>query len=100
MKSEELYLSLDEPDNADHLWRYSPWKKIHPTGNIREIPREYKQPKIKLSYLDGSDVPSECSITKEESKRKITSHLLRADFGEIRAKTAFFYRMVKISVRG
>ena len=49
MKSEELYLSLDEPDNADHLWRYSPWKRIHPTGNIREIPKQYKQPKIKLS---------------------------------------------------
>jgi Fe-S cluster assembly protein SufD len=73
MKSEELYLSLDEPDNADHLWRYSPWKRIHPTGNTKEIPREYKQPNIKLSFLDGSDLPSGCSITKEESKSKKNS---------------------------
>ena len=68
MNPEELYLSLDEPDNSDHLWRYSPWKRIHPTGNIREIPRNYKQPKINLSLLDGSDVPNEFSITKEYSK--------------------------------
>ena len=67
MNPEELYLSLDEPDNSDHLWRYSPWKRIHPTGNIREIPRNYKQPNINLSLLDGSDVPNEFSITKEYS---------------------------------
>ncbi|MBV23178.1 MAG: hypothetical protein CMA53_03670 [Euryarchaeota archaeon] len=68
MNPEELYLSLDEPDNSDHLWRYSPWKRIHPTGNIREIPSNYKQPNINLSFLDGSDVPNEVSITKEYSK--------------------------------
>ena len=73
MKSKELYLSLDEPDNSDHLWRYSPWKRIHPTGNIREIPVNYKQPDIKLSLLDGSDVPSKFTISKQDNESKKNS---------------------------
>ena len=27
------YSDLEEPDRADHLWRYTPWHRIHPTGN-------------------------------------------------------------------
>ena len=54
--SEELYLSLDEPPTSDHLWRYTPWKKIHPTGNFREIPEDVGFPKINLSHVDGTPV--------------------------------------------
>ena len=54
--SEELYLSLDEPPTSDHLWRYTPWKKIHPTGDFKEIPRDVKSPRVNLSYVDGEPV--------------------------------------------
>ena len=39
----QTYLSLEEPNNANHLWRYSPWKKVHPTGNTREIPDDFSE---------------------------------------------------------
>ena len=70
MKSEDLYLSMCEPDNADHLWRYSPWKKVHPTGKVREIPTNYLHPEMKLSLLDGSEAPDNFSVTKEDSPSK------------------------------
>ena len=63
--SEELYLSLDEPPTSDHLWRYTPWGKIHPTGDFREIPKEVGSPKINLSYVDGEPVEN---VTLEASK--------------------------------
>jgi Fe-S cluster assembly protein SufD len=59
------YLSLEEPSNSDHLWRYSPWRKVHPTGNIKEIPDNFSEPGIKLFLLDGSDVPKGFTISKE-----------------------------------
>ena len=43
MNPGQTYLSLEEPSNADHLWRYSPWKKVHPTGNIKEVPENFSQ---------------------------------------------------------
>lgn len=50
------YLSLGEPDRAVHLWRYTPWRKVHPTGNISEIPEEVGPPRLSLSCIDG-EVP-------------------------------------------
>ena len=70
MKSEDLYLSMCEPDNANHLWRYSPWKKVHPTGKVREIPTNYLHPEMKLSLLDGSEAPDNFSVIKEDSPSK------------------------------
>tara|TARA_B100000900_G_C20593686_1_gene722541 strand:+ start:44 stop:1150 length:1107 start_codon:yes stop_codon:yes gene_type:complete len=70
MDSEDLYLSVCEPDNADHLWRYSPWRKVHPTGKIREIPKDFINPAMKLSLLDGSDPPENFTITKEDTKNR------------------------------
>ena len=71
MESKEIYLSLDEPNNSDHLWRYSPWKKVHPTGNVNEIPDNFESPKVSISYLDGSDLPSETiSIVKDDHASK------------------------------
>ena len=63
--SEELYLSLDEPPTSDHLWRYTPWGKIHPTGDFRDIPEDVGLPKINLSYVDGGAVEG---VTLEANK--------------------------------
>jgi Fe-S cluster assembly protein SufD len=65
MDAVQKYLSLEEPDRADHLWRYSPWKKVHPTGKIKEIPENYSTPEIELLLLDGSEVPPGISISRE-----------------------------------
>ena len=66
----ETYLSLEEPNNANHLWRYSPWKKVHPTGDTREIPNDFSEPEINLLLLDGSEVPEGVTIIKEPLKTR------------------------------
>ncbi|HJO42087.1 MAG TPA: SufD family Fe-S cluster assembly protein [Candidatus Thalassarchaeaceae archaeon] len=38
MSAESQYLSLEIPERSEHLWRYTPWKSVHPTGNLEEIP--------------------------------------------------------------
>jgi len=53
----EHYLSLPEPKRSNHLWRYSPWRKMHPTGNIEEVPNAVICD-FNLSNLDGTDVDS------------------------------------------
>ncbi|MDP7001227.1 MAG: hypothetical protein QGH90_04930, partial [Candidatus Poseidoniaceae archaeon] len=53
----EHYLSLPEPKRSNHLWRYSPWRKMHPTGNIEEVPTAVICD-FKLSNLDGTEVDS------------------------------------------
>ena len=50
------YLSLDEPDRSSHLWKYTPWRRVHPTGDITSIP-DVGTPRLKLVGLDGSDAP-------------------------------------------
>jgi len=62
----QIYLSLDEPKNSNHLWRYSPWKKVHPTGNIKEIPEDFSVPEVSLCLLDGSDISENFSIVMED----------------------------------
>ena len=56
MDSASRYHSLEKPNRADHLWRYTPWKKVHPTGNISEIPA-LGSPEIRLGIIDGSALP-------------------------------------------
>ena len=56
MDSSSEYLSLEEPRRAVHLWRYTPWKKVHPTGDISDIPDEVGSPRLSLKCIDG-DVP-------------------------------------------
>jgi len=51
MDSASLYKSLDEPDRADHLWRYTPWRRVHPSGDLNEIP-DASAPKFGLTCLD------------------------------------------------
>lgn len=67
MNSGQTYLSLDEPKNSNHLWRYSPWKKVHPTGNIKEIPLDFSVPEVSLCLLDGSDISENFSIVMEDT---------------------------------
>jgi len=74
MNPDQKYLSLEEPSNAEHLWRYSPWKKIHPTGNIKEIPENFSQPEVSISMLDGSEIPNSFSILKESITTKKNSY--------------------------
>ena len=56
MDSASKYLSLGNPNKSDHLWRYTPWKRVHPTGTISEIPL-LSQPKLSLSMMNGAEVP-------------------------------------------
>ncbi|MFL2959505.1 MAG: SufD family Fe-S cluster assembly protein [Candidatus Thalassarchaeaceae archaeon] len=85
MDASSQYLSTDRPDRADHLWRYTPWKRIHPTGKISEIPGEFSTPLITLKTLDGSALPSGISLTSGDTDsnelpmdEKITRRFLEA----------------------
>ncbi|MDP6900014.1 MAG: SufD family Fe-S cluster assembly protein [Candidatus Thalassarchaeaceae archaeon] len=55
------YSDLEEPDRADHLWRYTPWHRIHPTGNHQDIP-DASGPIMTLSSVDGSTDPAGVSL--------------------------------------
>lgn len=59
MSSEvQPYSSIDVPSKSDHLWRYTTWKSIHPTGDLTEVPI-FKVAKIKLLNIDGTIAPKE-----------------------------------------
>ena len=65
------YSELDEPDRADHLWRYTPWHRIHPSGNVSEIP-DAQGVTVELQSLDGSTEPAGVTIevaTDDDLKR-------------------------------
>ena len=51
-------------DRADHLWRYTPWRKVHPTGDIGTVPDVNKEPKIRLINLDGTEITKGISLQK------------------------------------
>ena len=53
MDSAAVYLALPEPDRAQHLWRYTPWHRIHPTGKHADLPESTGPPTLTLSLLDG-----------------------------------------------
>ena len=66
MDSASRYHSLEKPNRADHLWRYTPWKKVHPTGNISEIPA-LGSPEISLGIIDGSALPPGIELKRGEA---------------------------------
>jgi Fe-S cluster assembly protein SufD len=71
---------METPDKADHLWRYTPWKKVHPTGDLSEIPT-LGQPKISLSLIDGSKAPNGIELKRggsEEPDFSMSSALTNA----------------------
>jgi len=65
------YSELEIPSRADHLWRYTPWHRIHPSGEVTEIP-EAQGTIIDLQSLDGSTEPSGVTVevaTEEDLER-------------------------------
>ena len=60
------YSDLPEPDRADHLWRYTPWHRIHPTGTVAEVP-EAGGAKLSLRSLDGSTEPAGFELIAAEA---------------------------------
>ena len=65
------YSELEIPSRADHLWRYTPWHRIHPSGEVTEIP-EAQGTIIDLQSLDGSTEPSGVTLevaTPEDLER-------------------------------
>ncbi len=67
MSSEGEYLAIPAPDRAQHLWRYTPWHRIHPTGKPEEIPDDVSPALVSLTMLDGSELPTGVSISANES---------------------------------
>ncbi len=55
------YSALEEPDSSLHLWRYTPWRRIHPSGNTSDIPKATGVV-VELTSLDGSTEPAGVSI--------------------------------------
>ena len=81
------YSENSDTDRAAHIWRYTPWKKAHPTGEINKIPAA-DSPKLSVSMSDGSDVPVGISVenaTADDLAR--LGHDL--DFGEGTAAPTF-----------
>ena len=65
------YSDLEVPDRADHLWRYTPWHRIHPSGEVSEVP-EAEGSVLDLTCLDGSTEPGGVSLevaTPEDLER-------------------------------
>ena len=50
------YLSLEQPSKSSHLWKYTPWKRVHPTGKLDSIP-QMGTPKLSISSIDGTSAP-------------------------------------------
>lgn len=67
ISASEHYLSLNKPDRAQHLWRYTPWHRIHPTGDVDEIPENVSPILLNLTTLSGNDAPEGVSISASEN---------------------------------
>lgn len=63
MDAAAVYLALPEPDRAQHLWRYTPWHRIHPTGKHGDLPESTGSPTLSLSLLDGEAAPEGVTLT-------------------------------------
>ena len=53
-----LYPEIPIPPRSEHLWRYTPWKRIHPT-KVVEMP---KSDEIKISLGKDSEMESSDEI--------------------------------------
>ena len=65
------YSDLEVPDRADHLWRYTPWHRIHPGGELSDVP-EAEGVIMELQSLDGSTEPAGVTLdvaTEEDIER-------------------------------
>ena len=83
------YLESSEPSNSEHLWRYTPWKRVHPLGSFSNIPDSVISPKAKLSYLDGTEVKnvylkkSELNLSTNKNDPEISASFIRALCGGV-----------------
>ena len=66
MQSAAEYLSLSQPDRSDHLWRYTPWRRVHPTGDVTEVP-EIGSATVSITNLDGTPAPKGVTLERVES---------------------------------
>lgn len=88
MNAVESYLSMPSPDRAQHLWRYTPWHRIHPSGVPSELPDVVSPALVNLTYLDGSELPDgvKLSMATELSGSKheddVASTFIRAICGD------------------
>ena len=81
------YSENSDTDRAAHIWRYTPWKKAHPTGEINKIPTA-DSPIFSLSMSDGSEVPM--GVRLEEATAEDLARLgHNLDFGEGTAAPTF-----------
>jgi Fe-S cluster assembly protein SufD len=78
------YLALEKPDRSNHLWRYTPWRRVHPTGKIEEIP-DLGNPTLRLGMLDSGRLPNGVRIVKGSTNSsglpmmdEVTSNFLAA----------------------
>ena len=75
------YLDYAHTDKAAHIWRYTPWKKAHPTGTINDIPQS-ESPEITISVIDESPVPDGITIREAtDSEINKLGHELDFDHG-------------------
>jgi len=62
--SKSFYETLEIPSQAIHAWKYTPWKKLHPTGKLNEVPDDFLEAEVTISMMNGSELPSGISLTK------------------------------------
>lgn len=67
--SKAFYASLAEPSQAIHAWKYTPWKKLHPTGKLNEVPDDFLEAVVTLSMMDGSDLPLGVSLERGDDSK-------------------------------
>ena len=63
------YLESSEPSNSEHLWRYTPWKRVHPSGDVTEVP-ELGKPSLNLFSMDGNEVPDGIRLIEGEVRQR------------------------------
>jgi Fe-S cluster assembly protein SufD len=68
--SKSFYAALETPSQAIHAWKYTPWKKLHPTGKLKEVPDDFLEAEVAISMMDGSELPSGLSLIKDLSNSK------------------------------
>ncbi len=64
----KTYNSLPVPSRSIHAWRYTPWKKIHPTGELDFVPTDVVAATVSISMLDGTEVPDGITLEKTNAE--------------------------------
>ena len=62
------YLDIPVPNRTQHLWRYTPWSKVHPTS-VDSVPK-IQSPKVTVN-----DVEIQANTTRKKSTIKDISRV-------------------------